>query len=162
MSVAYELDFQPAVQPAVQPARRALSLVPSVPPVPAVPALPSDAPGRARSPRRVEVVPAAVLRPLHDPAPLRLTRRGVVVLTAVLAAIAIGVVLFAAASSRAAGAPSAPAGRGAVTVQSGDTLWSIASRVAPGEDPRAEIATIRRLNDLHGVGLVPGQRLRVH
>jgi LysM repeat protein len=46
-----------------------------------------------------------------------------------------------------------------VTVRSGDTLWSIASRVAPGADPRAEVATLQRLNHLRGTALTPGQVL---
>jgi LysM repeat protein len=45
-------------------------------------------------------------------------------------------------------------------VQSGDTLWSIASRVAPGRDPRDEVARLQRLNHLDGVDLAAGQVLR--
>lgn len=45
-----------------------------------------------------------------------------------------------------------------MTVQSGDTLWSIADRAQPGADPRAVIEEIRQLNGLTGdtlpVGLV--------
>jgi LysM repeat protein len=48
-----------------------------------------------------------------------------------------------------------------VTVRPGDTLWGIASRVAPQRDPRAEIALLQRLNGLHDVALVPGQVLRL-
>lgn len=65
------------------------------------------------------------------------------------------------------GAVSAPgAGRSAapvpaqVTVHAGDTLWSIAGRIAPGVDPRAEVATLQRLNHLGGAQLQPGQVLR--
>jgi nucleoid-associated protein YgaU len=49
----------------------------------------------------------------------------------------------------------------AVTVQSGDTLWGIASAVDPGADPRALIAEIRELNGLAQSGLTPGQVLQV-
>ncbi len=49
-----------------------------------------------------------------------------------------------------------------VTVQSGDTLWSIAGRIAPQRDASAEVADLQRLNHLSGVALVPGQVLRTH
>ena len=45
-----------------------------------------------------------------------------------------------------------------VVVQPGDTLWAIARRVAPGEDPRP---VVDELAAAHGPGpLVPGQTLR--
>ena len=45
-------------------------------------------------------------------------------------------------------------------VSAGDTLWSIASRVAPERDPRAEVATLQKLNHLASANLMPGQQLR--
>ena len=36
------------------------------------------------------------------------------------------------------------------TVQAGDTLWSIARRVAPGRDPRAVVDQLIADNHLHG------------
>jgi LysM repeat protein len=48
-----------------------------------------------------------------------------------------------------------------VTVAPNDTLWSIASRVAPDTDPRAEVAALQRRNGLTGVELLPGQVLHV-
>lgn len=116
-------------------------------------------PSRARR----EPVPATVLT-LHRPsersvaAPLRLTRRGVLAVATALAALAVGLVAVAwlCAPARPAGPP-AP---GVVTVQSGDTLWSIATRVAPQRDPRAEIADLQRVNHLSGAELSAGQVLR--
>lgn len=98
---------------------------------------------------------------LADSPPLRLTRRGVVVLSlavAVLCAALLGVAAWS--------APSAPAPRGVasgstVTVRAGDTLWSIASRVASNRDPRAEVDALRSANGLRSVTLQPGQVLRV-
>ena len=46
-----------------------------------------------------------------------------------------------------------------VTVEAGDSLWTLAQRVAPEHDPRDVVAQIRDLNDLPGAGLVPGQQL---
>jgi LysM repeat protein len=93
---------------------------------------------------------------------VRLTRRGVHAVAAVLALAALGLVLLARAS-----APGGPAAQSrplpaTVTVRAGDTLWSIASRLAPQTDPRAEVADLQRLNGLGAAGLVPGQVLRTH
>ena len=45
-------------------------------------------------------------------------------------------------------------------VEPGDTLWSIARRVAPGRDPRPVVDALLEANDLHG-GLQAGQELSV-
>ncbi len=45
-------------------------------------------------------------------------------------------------------------------VQPGDTLWSIALAHVPG-DPREGVWRIKRLNDLEGATIVPGQLLVV-
>jgi hypothetical protein len=105
-----------------------------------------------------------VLRPPSErsvSAPVRLTRRGMFVVA--LAVAALGAALVWVAALVAPSPSAAPAtGPAVVTVESGDTLWSIAQRVAPQTDPRAEVTTLQRLNHLGGVGLVPGQQLRVH
>ena len=56
-----------------------------------------------------------------------------------------------------ADAPDVPAET--YVVKAGDTLWSIAERHAPGEDPRLVIHEIGQLNDLDGGPLVPGRAL---
>ena len=115
---------------------------------------PAEVPGRLAS--------VTVLRPPARPEtpPLRLTQRGVVVLSVAVALVALGLVWLARLS---AGSPTpvhstAPA---VVTVQPRDTLWSIAGRVAPDRDPRDEVARLQQHNHLAGVDLVPGQQLRV-
>jgi LysM repeat protein len=82
------------------------------------------------------------------------------VLTAAVLALGAALVWLAARSAPSAG-PTPAHGPAIVTVQAGDTLWSIAAQVAPQRDPRAEIGDLRRLNHLPGVGLTPGQVLRV-
>lgn len=54
-----------------------------------------------------------------------------------------------------------PVGDSSVVVRSGDTLWSIAGDVAPEEDRRSVVDAIVEVNDLDGVGIVPGQRLQL-
>ncbi len=95
---------------------------------------------------------------------LRLTRRGAVVL-------ALGVVLLGALMLLAAhlslGASDSGSGQagiapgGVVTVQAGDTLWSIAGEVAPGRDPRQVVERLREVNHLTSASLTPGQTLKV-
>jgi hypothetical protein len=121
-----------------------------------------------RMPQRPPLAALATVTTLHRPAgdadaaPLRLTRRGVAVLVA-------AVVVLAAALTGVAWLSAPPDGMGrssvavpsTITVRSGDSLWSIAVRVDPQRDPRAEVDVLRRLNQLNGAALVPGQVLRV-
>lgn len=53
-----------------------------------------------------------------------------------------------------------PVGRSTYVVQAGDTLWSIAERLSPGEDPRPVIDALAAANELKGA-LVPGQAILV-
>jgi LysM repeat protein len=91
---------------------------------------------------------------------VRLTRRGrLLVVLGLLAAIIVVL--------SGAGRPSEATGHGprtqpvSVTVQTGETLWQLASRVAPQVDPRLVVAEIERLNDLGGPTVYAGQPLRV-
>jgi LysM domain len=102
---------------------------------------------------------ARVVRPA--PGHLRLTRRGRLVTAAATLLIAgltlVGVVSRAGALHETAPLPaSAPA---QVVVAPGETLWSIAHRVAPDRDPRTVVAGIQRLNDLPTPDVRAGQTL---
>ena len=46
-------------------------------------------------------------------------------------------------------------------VRDGDTLWSIATRVAHGNDPRPVVDAIEAENDVTAAALVPGMTLTV-
>lgn len=91
---------------------------------------------------------------------LRLTRRGRTVL--VLALVTLALVAFTlgriGSSQAATGAP-AQVPYPQTTVHAGETLWSLAQRVAPGHDPRKVIAQISELNDLTGGSVQAGQQL---
>jgi Tfp pilus assembly protein FimV len=96
-------------------------------------------------------------------APFRLTRRGLVVVSALVGALCaalVWVAAWSAATARAADRPR-PIASSPTTVRPGDTLWSIAARVAPSVDPRAEVALLQRVNHLSSAALVPGQRIRL-
>ena len=92
---------------------------------------------------------------------VHLTRRGRTLLLMVLVAV-----LFAAFSLGRANTQAAPTATNApvaaveqITVQAGESLWAVARRVAPENDPREVMAQIRRLNDLEGSALQVGQQL---
>ncbi|WP_081863784.1 LysM peptidoglycan-binding domain-containing protein [Mycetocola saprophilus] len=94
---------------------------------------------------------------------LRLTRRGRIVITTLVAlplVIALLVVGLSAGGAVASSTPS-DASFHYVTVESGDTLWQLAVSLDPSADPRDVIAEIRDLNQLQGSGLEAGQRLAI-
>ena len=53
------------------------------------------------------------------------------------------------------------ASRSSYVVRQGDTLWSIARRVAPGEDPRPLVDAIVSVNGVDAGAIGPGQTLLV-
>lgn len=90
---------------------------------------------------------------------MHLTRRGRVLLLALLVAVLFGAFsLGRAAPQAASAAPSTPALE-QITVQQGESLWTVARRIAPDNDPREVIAQIRRINDLTTWQLQAGQQL---
>ena len=99
------------------------------------------------------------------PAPLRLTRRGRVVV-AVAAALLVTVVslLVAGVAQATNQGPSPRAARQnlvQVVVHPGQSLWSVAESADPGQDTRAVIQQIIDLNSLNGDTMFAGQQLWV-
>jgi hypothetical protein len=98
-------------------------------------------------------------------APLRLTRRGRVVVAVAAALLLAALSLVIAASAQATSHP-LPS-RGAqqnltqVTVRPGQSLWSVAENADPGADTRAVIRQIVELNGLTRDVAFAGQRLWV-
>jgi LysM repeat protein len=48
-----------------------------------------------------------------------------------------------------------------IVVHPGETLWSIANRVAPNADPRETITALREVNNLPSADVYPGEQLVV-
>jgi hypothetical protein len=95
-----------------------------------------------------------------SPAPVRLTRRGRVVITLTLmVGLMFAGFTLGRGSSQAAGRHHEA--HHTVTVQAGDTLWSVAARVAPHADPRAIVDEISSLNRLTSPIVRPGEQLVV-
>ncbi|MBS1698836.1 MAG: LysM peptidoglycan-binding domain-containing protein [Actinobacteria bacterium] len=96
---------------------------------------------------------------------LRITARGRRVLAALVALPVAGAIAFAALSSGGSALASGEHTPGdafaTVTVQAGDTLWSIAGEVAPDADPRDVVAEISRLNMIAGGVIAVGQHLAI-
>ena len=95
---------------------------------------------------------------------LRITARGRRVLTALVTlpiagAIAFGVV--SGGSALASGELTSTNTFETVTVQAGDTLWSIAGEIAPQADPRDVVAEISKLNLIEGGVITIGQHLAI-
>jgi LysM domain-containing protein len=123
----------------------------------------------------MSVMPAAELtcgsgirprRGLRTPgAPLRLTRRGRVVVAAVAALLVTLLSLLAAGAAQATNhGPSPRVARQnlvQVVVRPGQSLWSVAESADPGQDTRAVIQQIINLNSLSGDTVAAGQQLWV-
>ena len=96
---------------------------------------------------------------MHGTTHVRLTARGRLVLVAGLVLL----LLAAFSLGRTAAEGSVDAGTApqvsTMTVAPGETLWQIASRLAPGQDPRPVVDQLRRLNDLSSAELRAGQQL---
>lgn len=120
----------------------------------------------------VRIDPAAAPVPLRPappgpaaPVPVRLTRRGRLVVTAaaLLAIAALSVALAGAAQALGhSGAPARPAGTAAITriqVRAGQNLWSLAESYDPDADPRQVIQQIVQLNSMRTDQVQPGQVL---
>lgn len=100
-------------------------------------------------------------------APLRLTRRGWIVLVVLplmlLTALLMSLSGFLTSPAKAADtvAELSLTPTVTVTVQQGQSLWAIAGTVAPERDPRDVVADIVQLNNLDGGAVSPGQQLFV-
>ena len=103
----------------------------------------------------------------HAPQPfaassaVQLTRRGWTVLVSLSLAVVAALVLVAFLSHPAAAPAASGPAPSQVVVQAGDTLWSIAGRVAPDRDPRAVVYDLQQANHLDSATVVEGQVLRV-
>jgi hypothetical protein len=91
---------------------------------------------------------------------MRLTRRGRAVARVLAIVLVVGVFLLVAPGLARGDGPDRAAPRVTYVVEPGDTLWSIARRVAPGRDPRPVVDGLIRDNDVRD-GLRAGQELSI-
>ena len=151
---------------------------------PAAPAQAPAAPAQApAAPIQAPAAPVPVPTPRHDPPgkqaihparaargqaanpPLRLTRRGRIVVAVaaalVLAALSLVIAGAAQATNHPVSARTAQQNLAQVTVHPGQSLWSVAESADPSADTRVVIQQIIELNSLTGNTVFAGQRLWV-
>ena len=95
------------------------------------------------------------------PAPVRLTRRGRVLVVLLLLGTILAVLTVFGSHSAATGEAGLPVKTQTVEVGQGDTLWSIASDVAQPGEVREMVHQIEELNALSGSALTVGQEIAV-
>src|SRR5450755_1452008 len=158
--VAVRTTVPPAATAPIRTGLPAPSAVPIQTAVPlrAVTAIPALAPHPAgASPRRISA------------APIRLTRRGRLVLgslivlmaAAIVSVLSLGLASGALASNHHGSAGAGYRGMRQVVVQPGQTLWSIAAAAEPAADPRLVIAEMTQANSLGGATVYAGEQLWV-
>ena len=105
-----------------------------------------------------------VYKGMHaNPSGVHLTRRGRLARTLLVLSLAVVLAsLFGlkagAGTTNSVGAPTSFI---EVTVAPGDTLWSLASRMASGSDVRAMVDEIASVNALASADLQAGQKVRI-
>ena len=180
----------PAAVPPDSAQRRAATrwAAPQAPAAPAqAPAAPAQAPAAPAqapaAPIQAPAAPVPVPTPRHDPPgkqaihparaargqaanpPLRLTRRGRIVVAVaaalVLAALSLVIAGAAQATNHPVSARTAQQNLAQVTVHPGQSLWSVAESADPSADTRVVIQQIIELNSLTGNTVFAGQRLWV-
>lgn len=103
--------------------------------------------------------PRRTPRPAVRSTPTRITRRGRLVLVGLVALPLLAVVSVGRTGSQAATYVENGPALQQTTVQPGETLWAVAERIAPRNDPRDVVAQLRSLNHLSGSTLQVGQQL---
>ena len=100
--------------------------------------------------------------------PVRLTRRGRLVLVGLLVGLlltAFSLGRFGDSAATAAPQASTSSDTGAAyattTVHAGESLWAVAKRLAPDQDPRALVQALRTLNHLESASVQAGQQLLI-
>ena len=92
---------------------------------------------------------------------LRMTVRGRRVLMALIVVPMLVAIAAFALNSGKASASSESVSLSYVSVQQGESLWQLATSIAPNSDPRDVIADIESLNHLDSSNIVAGQRLAI-
>jgi len=103
------------------------------------------------------VISGQVLRPAQPGIKLTVRGRRLVALLALLPIVAA----FLLIGTRSAQAETAMPTTAIIKIEAGQTLWDVAVAIAPNEDPRATIWTIKALNGLQTSEVQAGQALVV-
>lgn len=103
------------------------------------------------------VISGQVLRPAQPGIKLTVRGRRLVALLGLLSIVAALLLI----GTRSAQAETAIPATAIIKIEAGQTLWDVAVAIAPNEDPRATIWTIKALNGLETSEVQAGQALVV-
>jgi LysM repeat protein len=90
-----------------------------------------------------------------------MTKRGRAVLLTVIATPVVVFALFFSINAGAATATSSSTPLHTITMPAGESLWQVATRIAPAADPRDFIADVVSVNQLASTNVQPGQTLEI-
>ena len=90
---------------------------------------------------------------------VRVTRRGRVLLLVLLVGLLVTAFSLGRVGSQAATTAQATPVLQQTTVHAGESLWAVAHRIAPANDPREVVQQLRVLNHLERASLQVGQQL---
>ena len=143
-------------RPSTRPVRQARPARPATRPA----AQPAQIPARIPAQIPAQRSARSASRPAPQ-GPVRLTRRGRVVVTLLIVGVILGALVIFSGQSVATGDAGAPVPTRTVVVGEGDTLWAIAAEVAGDGDIRETVHAIEKLNSLSGPALEVGQEIAV-
>ena len=109
--------------------------------------------------RGLTAIASSPLRMARRGGAVRVTRRGRVLLLAILVTLLVTAFSLGRVGSQAATTAQATPVLQQTTVHAGETLWAVARRIAPGNDPREVVQQLRSLNHLERTSLQIGQQL---
>ena len=92
---------------------------------------------------------------------LKMTRRGRAVLLVIVAIPLVILALVIGARASSATATHESGHLTSITVGTGQSLWQVATKIAPQSDPRDVIADIMSVNQLDSAAVYPGEKLNI-
>ena len=92
---------------------------------------------------------------------MRLTMRGKVVFSSLIAGVVVFSTLIFSSSDASARSADIQDKHNYVTVLTGDTLWDLAATIDPQGDPRDLVFELMDINNLASAELSPGQELLI-
>jgi LysM repeat protein len=95
------------------------------------------------------------------PAKLRMAKRGRAVLLTIVATPLVIAALAFGINAGGATATSSSTPLAKVTVVGGETLWNVATQIAPNADPRDVISDLMSVNRLSSAEIYPGEQLSI-
>ena len=110
---------------------------------------------------RSTAVPSTAVRRTPTRSRLRMTRRGRALLLVIASAPVVVLALFFGINAGGATATTSSTPLQTITMPAGESLWQVATEIAPKADPRNFIADVVSVNQLASTNVQPGQALQI-